>query len=235
MTAGFSLAQAVSCIIQHRCGISISTDEETSIALLMNIDDDCSLPANAASDAERELLTALAENRVTATALDSRNNQVVSIPADEWRRLSISPNLDGYGDEVVYAHLRYRDVRLLPSEVVREWPFRQRAQRPTLRVVGGSITEERAAATVEPISATLEPVASKRGRRPAYGWDSFHKELARLIEEEGPPNPENDPNWNFQKVEDRMREWCVKTWRQEPGRSTLKDKISKYLKTLTVQ
>ena len=140
MTAGWSLAQAIGHIVQHRCGVLLHAEQDTSVALLANFENDPRLPPNAASDAEDELVAALASGKLSATAWDESTSDIVELPSKVWRYPAISPALDG--DIVVSGPYRYSKVRLLADAVRDIWPLRTLGQTPELRMVVNNAVSE---------------------------------------------------------------------------------------------
>lgn len=79
---------------------------------------------------------------------------------------------------------------------------------------------------------TSRASVTRRGAKPRYDWSAFDAELIRLIEYEGAPSVLADSNWRQTHVEVHMAEWCTSMWGKEPCESTIRSKVSRYLKSL---
>jgi hypothetical protein len=236
---GWSLAKAASWVLERRTGITISLDADDSVVMLMDVEGDSPAPMNAATEAIDDLLAKLLSGDIPASGQRCGTGELVDIPAREWLHLRISPDLDGDRLEMRDGRvgwenyvLAYHNVRVVPDDVRKVWPHLQRGQRPQLRIVGGA--EPLAiVAKLDEAPRRVDPSSSaKRGARPQYDWTAFAAELAKLIEYEGSPSASTDPNWTQARIEEKMAEWCTASWGKEPSRSSVRDKVSKFLASL---
>jgi hypothetical protein len=76
----------------------------------------------------------------------------------------------------------------------------------------------------------------RRGQGPTQGrplkfkWADFDAELLRQLEHHGPPSID-DPDWrNKAAIVRAMQTWCVATWGEEPGFTTIRDRVNEILK-----
>jgi len=81
---------------------------------------------------------------------------------------------------------------------------------------------------IPPQSADNEKTTSnaietiKRGRPPAYDWDSFNQEVIRRVVADGKPD-------NIRAFSASMLLWCSDVWGAEPSESRVRSRISKLL------
>jgi hypothetical protein len=70
---------------------------------------------------------------------------------------------------------------------------------------------------------------SRRGAPPKYAWNAIRDETFRLMEKNGEFDLEK-PHWNVQaRLEQKLQEFCGEKLDDEPGPSTLRDKIPRWL------
>ena len=63
--------------------------------------------------------------------------------------------------------------------------------------------------------------AKRRGAKPKYAWDEFWREVVRVANTpDGLPQKQAD-------LESHMLRWCQRSWDDEPGLSTIREKLNK--------
>jgi hypothetical protein len=80
---------------------------------------------------------------------------------------------------------------------------------------------------------TATPVPSnekaKPGPKPDFPWEKIEAKCYELMDDNGDFTPD-DPDWDCQaRLETALMNFCQKTWRREPGGSTLRDKLPGWL------
>ncbi len=59
----------------------------------------------------------------------------------------------------------------------------------------------------------------ERGRPPKYLWDDFWREVVRIADLDGLPETQAE-------LEEVMAQWCEDNWNEQPGTSTIREKIA---------
>lgn len=131
------------------------------------------------------------------------------IPSDFWRLQHIDWNQSAA--ENGKAH--YCHIYLKTENVMSIFPAPETEDTQTVSVIAGQYV---------PYDGQVPRKANigKRGR-PAYDWESFHLEMARLVKAGDLPKKQ-------EAIIPTMQAWCREKWGKEPGRSTLIEKISPY-------
>ena len=95
-----------------------------------------------------------------------------------------------------------------------KWASRRKLGRPTFMADDRNQTTKDAKGK-RGKAATL----SKRGRPPRYPWDEFWREVTRIADLDGLPEIQAD-------LEEVMAQWCENNWNEQPGTSTIREKIA---------
>jgi hypothetical protein len=175
--------------------------------------------------AQANLMSRLAADEITATAISPAIGKSQAIEPSEWR--SLTPRYrDERGGLELYFDTgnggQYAVIRLLRDDVLQLWPK------------NGS-GAERAADTPETTRDTASPPndgqSPRRGRPSKYDWPSFLREVIRIMDENGDFDPSLDPQWYQSKLEDHMSGWCALNWGIAPkSEGTIRAKVVEGLK-----
>ena len=131
------------------------------------------------------------------------------IPSDFWRqskidwRHSASKNDKGH----------YHHIYVSTEQLFLIFPEPQPEEACDVHVIAGQyvVDDDSGKKIIKP---------TRRGR-PSMHWDSFHLEMTTRVQNNNLPEKQESLIADMQK-------WCLQNWGQEPGRSTILQKISPY-------
>ena len=75
----------------------------------------------------------------------------------------------------------------------------------------------------KPLGWTAEgaKLTERRGRKPAYDWDSFWRKVDQVTQ---PPDGLPEKQADLEKI---MLAWCSENWDKEPAVSTVRQRLSR--------
>ena len=87
-------------------------------------------------------------------------------------------------------------------------------------------SERRDDAALERGAAAQQSPGRKPGRKPTYGWAAFEAEVCSVLDERGDVALLNNAEWKQADLERCMKDWCARTWKCEPGVTSIRDHVS---------
>ena len=183
-----------------------------------------------AEDAKAQLEALLCdpETRSANHKVDASGEEIPNtsgfLNAEFWPdRLLWKPDADGGDDHLVVDYTDSADVYLDVYFPDGHWEFFVRRT-----------DVERWERLYFPTTATPAPSKvpgrwRKPGPKPDFDWEAIEAKCHELMDDNGDFTPD-DPDWDCQaRLETALMNFCQKTWRREPGGSTLRDKLPGWL------
>ncbi len=168
---------------------------------------------------EAKLFIALREGKLNAKGkrvveedgFDNWGDEHEEISSNFWRKDAIDWTMSSCKTEKNhYCHICVQTNQLLSI-----FPEPEAKAAPSVSLVGGHYI-------LDEFETSKNLKIGRRGR-PALDWDSFYLELVdRVKRGDLPPKQE--------AFVAEMQKWCLENWGQEPGRSTILQKISPFYK-----